>query len=241
MNDRNHSINFNEILVRIPINNTNFIEGNLSIASVSNNNYSKSIVIFAHGSGSSRHSLRNKYVANTLNKEGIATLLIDLLTKEEEKVDDYTREHRFNIPLLVDRLTMATDYILTYNKQNPIKDNFNFKKIGYFGASTGAAAGLIAADGPMADKISAFVSRGGRVDLAAKHTSLKKIHCPSLFIVGEMDHSVIEWNRQIIDTQLPNVQEKCMIIIPGATHLFEEKGKLEEVAKYASEWFKKYL
>lgn len=231
--------------VKIPIDNANYIEGNLSIQYDSNNNISQGIVIFAHGSGSSRHSLRNKFVANRINMEGVSTLLVDLLTKEEERVDEYSREHRFNIPLLADRLLIATQYILNISNQITTEKSLRYsslERIGFFGASTGAAASLIAAaDGPLSDKIFAIVSRGGRVDLATKYTSLRNITCPCLFIVGEQDVAVIEWNRQIIDTHLQNVKEKQMIIIPGATHLFEEEGKLEEVAKHSAAWFKKYL
>ncbi|MDN5847531.1 MAG: alpha/beta hydrolase [Candidatus Nitrosocosmicus sp.] len=176
--------------------------------------------------------------------EGISTLLVDLLTKEEEKIDDFTREHRFNIPLLTDRLMIVTKYILNISNQTTTKKDYttnSFKRIGFFGASTGAAACLIAADGPLSDKIFAIVSRGGRVDLATKHTSLKKITCPCLFIVGEYDSDLIEWNSQVKDLHILDVKEKQMIIIPGATHLFEEEGKLEEVAKYSTAWFMKYL
>jgi putative phosphoribosyl transferase len=230
--------------VTIPIDNNNYIEGDLSIKNDSNNNISNGIVIFAHGSGSSRHSLRNKFVADRINLEGISTLLVDLLTREEESVDEYTREHRFNISLLAGRLSIVTEYVLNISNQITTKEGFSsdsLKRIGFFGASTGAAAALIVADGPLSDKIFAIVSRGGRVDLATKHTSLKKIKCPCLFMVGEHDYPVIEWNKQILDTDLSNVKEKQLIIIPGATHLFEEEGKLEEVSKHSAVWFKKYF
>ncbi len=194
---------------------------------------SREVVIFAHGSGSGRHSPRNQYVAKTLNDDGISTLLLDLLTKEEEEIDEITTEYRFDIKLLADRLVSATDWVLKYeNTKNMI--------IGYFGASTGAAAALIAGD-KRPENISAIVSRGGRVDLAPNYTSLKNIKCPTLLIVGERDYQVIEWNQYILDNHLENVDKKKMIIIPGASHLFEEKNKLEEVAKKASGWFKCYF
>jgi putative phosphoribosyl transferase len=219
--------------IRIPIKEgyREKIEGNLNIPE-----FSKSLIIFAHGSGSSRYSKRNQYVSQVLNKGGISTLLIDLLTESEEKIDNVTKEHRFNISLLADRLVSVTDWVL--NQENELK-SVNML-LGYFGASTGAAAALIAAD-KRADKISAIVSRGGRVDLASKYTSLKQLKCPTLFLVGENDYPVIEWNRQVIKNQLVNVEKKKMIIIPGASHLFEEPGKLEEVARYASGWFRCYF
>ena len=220
-------------IVRIPINKKTGekIEGNLNIPKSS-----KSLVIFAHGSGSSRYSPRNQYVSQVLNNDGVATLLIDLLTEREEKKDVVTKEYRFNISLLGDRLIAVTDWIL--NQDNHL-NTFN-KKLGYFGASTGSAAALIAAD-KRSDNINAIVSRGGRVDLALKYTSLREIKCPTLFLVGENDHPVIEWNRQVIEKQLINVGKKKIIIIPQASHLFEEAGKLEEVAKYASGWFRCYF
>jgi putative phosphoribosyl transferase len=219
--------------IRIPINggSKEKIEGNLTIPE-----FSKSLIIFAHGSGSSRYSKRNQYVSQVLNNDGVSTLLIDLLTEREEKIDDVTKEYRFNISLLADRLVSVTDWVL--NQENELK-SVNML-LGYFGASTGAAAALIAAD-KRADKISAIVSRGGRVDLASNYTSLKQLKCPTLFLVGENDYPVIEWNRQVIENQLVNVEKKKMIIIPGASHLFEEPGKLEEVARYASGWFRCYF
>ena len=194
---------------------------------------SKELVIFAHGSGSGRYSPRNQYVANVLNNYGISTLLLDLLTDDEEKVDNITREYRFDIELLSNRLISITDWLL---EQENTKD----KILGYFGASTGAAAALIAAD-KRSENISAIVSRGGRVDLASKYTSLRKIICPILLIVGENDDKVIEINQYILNNYLENVEKKKMIIIPGASHLFEEHGKLEEVAEKASGWFRCYF
>jgi dienelactone hydrolase len=222
-----------ENIARIPINNDSRekIEGILTIPKSS-----KSLVIFAHGSGSGRFSPRNHYVSRVLNNDGVSTLLVDLLTEREERKDFVTKEYRFNIPLLGDRLIAVTDWVLNQNNQ---LNNLN-NTLGYFGASTGSAAALIAAD-KRYNNISAIVSRGGRVDLALKYTSLRQIKCPTLFLVGENDHPVIEWNRQIIDKQLINVDKKKLIIIPQSNHLFEEPGKLEEVAKYASGWFRCYF
>ena len=224
-----HRVHDNKDTIKIPINNE-FMEGNLNSISKS-----QKMVIFAHGSGSGRHSPRNKYVSKILNECGISTVLVDLLTENEEHIDDITAEYRFNIPLLADRLTLVTQFILDYNKQED-----KAKEIGYFGASTGAAAALIAAE-KMKDVIEAVVSRGGRVDLAHKYVSTQNIVCPILFIVGEKDEPVIGWNKHVLENQNPNVKHKQIIIIPGASHLFEEPGKLEEVAKYAAEWFTKYL
>lgn len=223
--------NGNTIRILIDKGSKEKIEGNLTIPESS-----KSLIIFAHGSGSSRNSRRDQYVSKVLNSDGVSTLLIDLLTKREEKKDDVTKEYRFDIPLLADRLISVTDWILNQdNELNSVK-----MLLGYFGASTGAAAALIAAN-KRSDKISAIVSRGGRVDLASKYTSLKEIKCPTLFLVGENDYPVIEWNQQVIEKQLVNVEKKKMVIIPGASHLFEEPGKLEEVAKYTSGWFRCYF
>lgn len=183
----------------------------------------KGIVIFAHGSGSGRHSPRNQFVARYLNQHNIGTLLLDLLTEAEELIDDQTRELRFNIPLLSDRLALTTDWVL---KQSNLP-------IGYFGASTGAAAALIAA---AKKKIAAVVSRGGRPDLAGAY--LKQVRAPTLLIVGGDDPIVIELNQQAYD-QL--ICQKELKIVPGATHLFEEPGCLEQVAKWAADWFVQYL
>jgi len=186
------------------------------------------IVLFAHGSGSGRHSPRNKYVAQVLQKAGLATLLIDLLTEEEEKVDDYTAHLRFDIGLLAKRLTGATDWLI----KNPDTKNLG---IGYFGASTGAAAALVASvDCP--DIIKAIVSRGGRPDLAGP--LLPRVRAPTLLIVGGNDGPVIEMNEEALN--LLKI-EKNLIIVPGATHLFEEPGTLEEVARLAADWFVNHL
>jgi putative phosphoribosyl transferase len=220
-----------EIITKIPIvkdPKTSNIEGNLRIPE-----NSKGIVIFAHGSGSGRYSPRNQYVAKVLNDDGLATLLVDLLTEEEEKIDILTKEYRFDIELLAHRLLAVTEWL---TKQ----DNTRNMILGYFGASTGAAAALIAAD-KKPENVSAIVSRGGRVDLSYKHTSLKSINCPTLFIVGEKDNQVIELNQQVLDRYLVNVLKKKIIVISGASHLFEETGKIEEVAKKASGWFRCYF
>ena len=188
----------------------------------------KGIVIFAHGSGSSRHSPRSKYIAQVLNNVGIATLVVDLLTLEEETVDNLTKEHRFNIVLLAQRLITCTDWTL----QNPLLKNL---KIGYYGASTGAAAALVAA-AARPNVISAIVSRGGRPDLAGKEV-LDRIETPTLLIVGENDKTVIELNQNALKLLTRIEKKKKLILIPNATHLFEEEGALEEVARRTCGWF----
>jgi putative phosphoribosyl transferase len=186
------------------------------------------IILFAHGSGSSRHSPRNRYVAEVLQKEGLATLLIDLLTSEEEAIDMQTRHLRFDIGLLTSRLVGATDWLL----ENPTTSHL---RIGYFGASTGSAAALIAAT-ERPEAIGAIVSRGGRPDLAG--SALSRIRTPTLLIVGGNDFPVIALNEDALK-YIP--AEKRLEIIPRATHLFEELGALEQVASLASQWFKRYL
>jgi dienelactone hydrolase len=214
-------------IVRITDDEQNVIEGNLTVPNTIDISV-KGIVIFAHGSGSSRHSPRNKYVAKVLNDAGIATLLIDLLTSKEEAVDDITREHRFNIQLLAKRLLAATDWI----SQN---DKFKALKIGYFGASTGAAAAIVAA-AERTSLVYAIVSRGGRPDLARSEI-LNRIESPTLLIVGEKDKQVIDLNESALKQLTKIEKKKKIVIIPKATHLFEEPGTLEEVAKVASGWF----
>jgi dienelactone hydrolase len=182
----------------------------------------KGIVIFAHGSGSSRLSPRNNYVASVLHEIGLGTLLFDLLTEEEDQV----YERRFDIELLTKRLLEVTAWLAKY-----LKTPFS---LGYFGASTGSAAALQAA--AASDKIKAVVSRGGRPDLAGP--SLSNITCPVLLIVGGEDHEVIKLN-QMAYKQL--TAPKKLEIIPGATHLFEEPGTLEQAAKVTRDWFDKYL
>lgn len=189
---------------------------------------SHGLVIFAHGSGSSRLSPRNQYVASYLSNANFATLLFDLLTPEEEEIDNISGEFRFNIQLLAERLMQVTAWAL---KQRAI-DKY---KIGYFGSSTGAAGALIAAS-HYQKEISAVVSRGGRPDLAAE--ALQNVKAPTALIVGGEDTQVIELNEEA-QSQMHNVNK--LEIIPGATHLFEEAGTLEQVAKVATEWFTKYL
>ncbi len=199
------------------------LEGNLVVPQTA-----QGIVLFAHGSGSSRQSPRNRAVAKVMQRAGLATLLFDLLTSEEEKIDLRTRHLRFDIGLLASRLIGATNWLAQY------PDTHNLK-VGYFGASTGAAAALIAAaDEPQ--KVSAVVSRGGRPDLAG--TALTRVQAPTLLIVGGYDFPVIEMNQEAM-AQLGS--EKQLQIIPKATHLFEEPGALEEVALLATQWFQKYL
>jgi dienelactone hydrolase len=186
------------------------------------------LVLFAHGSGSSRHSPRNQFVARTLNSASLATLLFDLLTPEEEALDISTREHRFNIGLLAERLVHATKWA---RQQEETRD----LHIGYFGSSTGGAAALVAA-AELPQDIGAVVSRGGRPDLAGD--ALPRVQAPTLLIVGGNDDVVIELNEMARD------QVRCEVnlkIIPGATHLFEEPGALEHVAKLASDWFLLHL
>jgi putative phosphoribosyl transferase len=186
------------------------------------------LVLFAHGSGSSRHSPRNQFVARTLNDARLATLLFDLLTQHEEAIDMRTGEQRFNIGLLAERLVHATKWT---KQQEQTRD----LRIGYFGSSTGGAAALVAAS-EIPQDVGAIVSRGGRPDLAGD--ALPKVQMPTLLIVGGNDDIVIELNEQARD------QMRCEVkleIVPGATHLFEEPGALEKVAKLASEWFVKYL
>ena len=199
------------------------LDGNLTIV-----DQTKGLVLFAHGSGSSRHSPRNQFVARTLNKFGLATLLFDLLTPEEESVDLHTREHRFNIGLLAERLVHATKWA---KQQKQTQD----LRIGYFGSSTGGGAALVAA-AELPDNVGAVVSRGGRPDLAGD--TLPKVKAPTLLIVGGEDHVVIELNERA------RAQMRCQVkveIVPGATHLFEEPGALEYVAKLAGDWFAEHL
>lgn len=186
------------------------------------------IVLFAHGSGSSRHSPRNRAVARALGEAGLATLLIDLLTAEEEAFDIRTRYLRFDIDLLAQRLVGATDWLLRYPDTRHLR-------IGYFGSSTGAAAALAAAiERP--DVIGAIVSRGGRPDLAGP--ALPLVQAPTLLIVGGHDFPVIEMNKAALAKLRARKQ---LVIVPGATHLFEEPGALEEVARLASDWFVRHL
>ena len=195
------------------------LHGNLTLV-----DQAAALVLFVHGSGSSRHSPRNQFVARTLNNAGLATLLFDLLTPEEELVDSRTAELRFDIGLLAERLVHATNWV----KQQPQTRDFG---IGYFGSSTGGGAALVAA-AQLPDDIDAIVSRGGRPDLATD--ALPKVEAPTLLIVGGEDDVVIELNEKA------RAQMRCEVkidIVPGATHLFEEPGALERVADLASDWF----
>jgi pimeloyl-ACP methyl ester carboxylesterase len=186
------------------------------------------IVVFAHGSGSSRHSPRNRFVAQHLREARLATLLFDLLTAAEDEVDRRTRQYRFDIPLLAERLVQATDWLL-------VRPEAAGLRLGYFGASTGSAAALIAATA-RADHVGAVVSRGGRVDMA--ESALPRVEAPTLCIVGERDAQVLQLNR----TALAALNcPKELAVVPAATHLFEEPGALEEVARLARDWFERYL
>jgi len=199
------------------------LEGNLSIPDGANG-----IVLFAHGSGSSRFSPRNRFVASELRKARLATLLFDLLTEDEERIDAITAELRFDVRLLAVRLIRATDWTKQQHETGRLR-------IGYFGASTGAAAALLAAI-ERAEVVKAVVSRGGRPDLTGP--SLSKVKAPTLLIVGGNDPVVIDLNK----TAFKELKaDKDIIIVPGATHLFEEPGTLDEVARLAANWFKKYL
>jgi len=205
-------------LVYIPVDSIK-LEGALGLPAEA-----QGVVLFAHGSGSSRHSPRNNFVAKVLRSGNLGTLLIDLLTEEE----DETYQTRFDIELLTRRLAGATKWLM----QQPQTKGLG---IGYFGASTGAAAAL-EATANLGQAIGAVVSRGGRPDLAL--SSLARVQAPTLLIVGGLDHVVIQLNQKAYD-QLK--AEKQLVIIPGATHLFEEPGTLEEVARLAAQWFKRYL
>ena len=182
------------------------------------------LVLFAHGSGSSRHSPRNQYVAGVLRKAGLGTLLFDLLTAEEEQAEMATRHLRFDIPLLAERLVAATEWVLDRGTTRDIN-------VGYFGASTGAAAALVAA-ARLGESVSAVVSRGGRPDLAG--SALERVQAATLLVVGGDDHPVIPLNEEAY-ARLPG--QKALRIVPRASHLFEEPGTLEIVAQMASEWF----
>jgi putative phosphoribosyl transferase len=186
------------------------------------------LVIFAHGSGSSRHSPRNRQVAAAIQDAGMATLLFDLLTATEEDEDRYTGHLRFNIGLLAQRLVEATGWALHHRETRGLP-------VGYFGASTGAAAALIAA-AALEDRIAAVVSRGGRPDLAGQ--ALEHVSAPTLLIVGERDEEVLDLNRQAY-ARMHCTRE--LVVVPGATHLFEEPGTLEKAAEVAIAWYRRHL
>jgi dienelactone hydrolase len=208
--------------IRIPIGRA-FLEGELNIPAGA-----VGIVLFAHGSGSSRHSLRNQFVARTIRESGTGTLLFDLLTREEEIEDNVTTALRFDIGLLARRLVAATRWLRSHPKMRDYG-------IGYFGSSTGGAAALVAA-AELGEGIDAVVSRGGRPDLADQ--ALPRVHSPTLLIVGEYDDVVIRLNEEALDRLCC---EKELKIVPRATHLFEEPGALEEVAQLAADWFLRHL
>jgi putative phosphoribosyl transferase len=211
-----------ENIIRIPVNKAS-IEGNINVPAEA-----KGVVLFAHGSGSSRFSPRNQYVANLFNKAGLATLLIDLLTREEEEIDMRTAQLRFDIELLTERLIGAAEWLKKTIRTKNLK-------LGIFGSSTGAAAALIAAAKLQGDVV-AVVSRGGRPDLAMEY--LKEVRAPTLFVVGGRDTVVLDLNKKAM-MQLS--AEKKLEIVTGASHLFEEPGKLEEVAKLSTAWFLEHL
>jgi pimeloyl-ACP methyl ester carboxylesterase len=188
----------------------------------------RGVVLFAHGSGSGRHSPRNRYVAGELQRAGLATVLADLLTVAEEQRDALTGELRFDIGLLARRLAALTDWVVTDERTADLG-------VGLFGASTGAAAALVAA-AERPDKVQAVVSRGGRPDLAGQY--LGRVRQPTLLIVGGEDPVVIELNRQAMEQLTGEVR---LEIVPGATHLFEEPGTLEQVARLARDWFLLHL
>ena len=216
-----HEVNYDHVVAVKA--GTVLLEGHLMIPAGA-----QGVVLFAHGSGSSRYSPRNRYVAQTLNDAVLGTLLIDLLTSEEHRIDQRTRHFRFDIDLLANRLLGATDWLC----QTPMTRALN---IGYFGASTGSAAALIAA-AERPNIIKAIVSRGGRPDLASK--ALARVQTPTLLIVGGEDYAVIELNQ----TAFAQINaEKQLKIVPHATHLFEEPGTLEAVSQIATQWFQEHL
>jgi putative phosphoribosyl transferase len=222
MTTRTISLNHKAAPVRIPLGDI-ALPGNLEIPP-----RALGLVIFVHGSGSSRFSPRNMHVAAELNQHGLATLLLDLLTPEEQKIDSETMEYRFNIPLLAARSTAAAKWALDQPETSHLA-------IGLFGASTGSAAALITAS-VMKNQIAAVVSRGGRPDLAQE--ALEEVMAPTLLVVGGEDKQVLALNRQA----LPRIPAICQLhIVPGATHLFEEPGTLEEVTRATAEWFETYL
>jgi dienelactone hydrolase len=211
-----------ETLVHLPAGDAT-LEGELVVPE-----QATGVVLFAHGSGSSRHSSRNKFVAGALQAAGLATLLIDLLTREEEAIDQHTAHLRFDIQLLAGRLLAATRWLGEEPSTRALE-------VGYFGASTGAGAALVAAAAEP-ERIGAVVSRGGRPDLAGK--ALPRVRAPTLLIVGGRDLQVLELNRAAMARMQP---ETRLEIVPGASHLFEEPGALEVVAQLARDWFLRYL
>jgi dienelactone hydrolase len=209
--------------VRIPVGRIELI-GDLAI-----HEGSRGIVVFAHGSGSGRHSTRNRFVANRLQAAGLSTLLVDLLTEEEEAVDERTAHLRFDIAMLAQRLVGICDWLADDERTEGFA-------VGYFGASTGGGAALVAA-AQQPDRVAAVVSRGGRPDLAG--AALPAVQAPTLLIVGGRDDLVLRLNEDALDRL--GAPEKKLVVVPGATHLFEEPGKLEIVAKLAADWFTQHL
>jgi putative phosphoribosyl transferase len=218
--------------IQIPIDSMS-LSGDLSLPAGA-----QGVVLFAHGSGSGRHSPRNRYVAKVLQEANLGTLLFDLLTEDEELIDEQTLHLRFDIGLLANRLIGATDWLL---QRFDASNSDDIPSIGYFGASTGAASALVAA-AKRADVVNGVVSRGGRPDLAGDEY-LDQVRAPTLLIVGGNDEPVIGLNQEAYDKLklLKEEDEKKLTIIPGATHLFEEPGKLEQVAQLASGWFACFL
>lgn len=208
---------------QVPISTSVTLEGLLTLPE-----QASALILFAHGSGSSRYSPRNQFVAQVLHEAGLATLLIDLLTPQEEERDQSSAQLRFDIPLLSERVIGATHWLAACSETAPLR-------IGYFGASTGAAAALIAA-AELPHLVGAVVSRGGRPDLAGE--ALSRVQAPTLLLVGARDTQVIELNRQAYSVLQG---EKRLELIVGATHLFEEPGTLEKVAQRAQQWFTHYL
>jgi putative phosphoribosyl transferase len=214
---------WNEQVYQVPLGGTTILEGNWNIPA-----RAQGVILFAHGSGSSRHSPRNQFVAHTLYDAGFATLLIDLLTLQEEAEDRSTGHLRFNIDLLSERVVAVTNWLTQHEETKALK-------VACFGASTGAAAALVAA-AAMPQVVGAVVSRGGRPDLA--HASLPLVQAPTLLIVGSLDREVLKLNNMAASLL---TCEKRVEVVGGATHLFEEPGALEQVAQLASEWFTRYL
>jgi len=209
--------------IRIPVGDVR-LDGDLALPEGATG-----VVLFAHGSGSGRHSPRNRYVARILQEVGLGTLLLDLLTTQEEAEDSHTGHLRFDIALLADRLVGATLWLGRDERTMGLP-------VGCFGASTGAGAALVAT-ALLPDTINAVVSRGGRPDLAGD--ALPQVQAPTLLIVGGDDETVLELNRQAL-TRL-GARQKELVVVPGASHLFEEPGKLQEVARLAADWFTRYL
>jgi putative phosphoribosyl transferase len=213
-----------EQTVRVPADGVT-LEGTLTVPAGA-----RGVVVFAHGSGSSRHSPRNRYVAGELQRGGLATLLMDLLTADEEAIDLRTRQLRFDIPLLAERLVGAADWL---GREPSTRD----LRLGAFGSSTGGGAALVAA-AQRPEAVRAVVSRGGRPDLAGD--ALSRVTAPTLLIVGGRDEVVIELNREASE-RMTACAERRLEIVPGATHLFEEPGALEKVAGLARDWFTRHL